>query len=516
MKARERAALLVLCAALGVRTAGAARPAAELRALDGLVRTYDLILDARFEQVDAELRRACPPAPLEACEVLAATALWWRIQLDPESPRLDAEFSTAAERAIASTEAWAARAPKEADAWFYLGGAYAVRVQFRVLRNEKLAAARDGKRILHALERALAIDPAIDDAYFAIGMYKYYADVAPAGARILRVLLLLPGGDRKQGLEQMLRARTRGRLLQGEADYQLHIIYLWYERQTARALQILEGLRARYPGNPLFLAETARIQDEYLHDPTASLESWNALLGAVRDQRSNAAELAEARSRLAIAQLLESVHETDRAMEHLRAVVALRPKAPFGAWPLAHLRLGEAYDRIGDRSAALQSYRTALSLAPYPDEHRVRSTVSARTRRAPDDRHAEAYRSSLEGWRLFEKGDTEGAEAALERSLALNDADPVAHYRMGRVLQAGRKETPALEQFEWAIRGARNCPAPILGSAYLEAARLHEHAGHRERALARYGTAASLLGAAAETHAAASRALARLRASTPR
>ena len=79
-------------------------------------------------------------------------------------------------------------------------------------------------------------------------MYKYYADVAPAAAKVLRFLLLLPGGDRKEGLDQMLRARNRGRLLQGEADYQLHVIYLWYERQTPRALQLLAVAARAVPG----------------------------------------------------------------------------------------------------------------------------------------------------------------------------------------------------------------------------------------------------------------------------
>ena len=141
--------------------------------------------------------------------MLDATAIWWRIQLDPESRDLDDEFTTAVDRAIGDTEDWAARAPEDAEAWFYLGAAYAARVQWRVLREEKLAAARDGKRIKDALERALALEPDLDDAYFGIGMYRYYADVAPAAARFLRFLLLLPGGDRKDGLAQMLRARGR-------------------------------------------------------------------------------------------------------------------------------------------------------------------------------------------------------------------------------------------------------------------------------------------------------------------
>ena len=149
-----------------------AHPARSIRGVDGLARAYDFILEARFDQADAELRRACGPAPPEACDVLNATAIWWKILLDPESRDLDDEFSTAVEHAIESTEAWTDRAPDDAEAWFYNGGAYAARVQWRVLRNEKLAAARDGKRIKLALERAIELDPTLEDAYFGVGMSR--------------------------------------------------------------------------------------------------------------------------------------------------------------------------------------------------------------------------------------------------------------------------------------------------------------------------------------------------------
>jgi len=64
----------------------------------------------------------------------------WQIQLDPESRGLDPAFTAAVERAIRTTEAWTERAPDSAEAWFYLGGAYGARVQWRVLRGEKVAA----------------------------------------------------------------------------------------------------------------------------------------------------------------------------------------------------------------------------------------------------------------------------------------------------------------------------------------------------------------------------------------
>ena len=493
------------------RTLPQEEPAArEFQGEDHLRRLYDQILDARFEEADAERPRACGPAPPEACDVLAATALWWRILLDRESPALDDEFTAAVTQAIEASEAWTEREPDDPEAWFYLGGAYAARVQWRVLRGEKLSAARDGKRIKQAMERAIELDPTLQDAYFGLGMYKYYADVAPAAAKMLRFLLLLPGGDRREGLRDMLRARASGRLLQGEADYQLHIIYLWYERQTGRAIELLTGLRDRYPGNPLFAAEIAQVQDTYLHDITASLASWRRLLEAARDHRVNGAEIAEVQARLGIAHQLEAMHETDRAIQQLEAVIASKAEAPYGSVSLAWLRLGKAHDRLGARFEALTAYRSAALSAPEGDPHGVRDEVSERLRRAPDAKRAEAYRLALEGWRHFEENRFDAAAAALEGSLELNGADPVARYRYGRILIARKQEQAALLQLEASIRAARSCPPPILGMAYVEAARLHERAARRADAIAYYKTATTLFGAAIETRTTASRALTRL------
>jgi hypothetical protein len=527
----KRGAALVMCALAvahlaRVQAVQAQSPAPhrELRGESALVRAYDFILEARFDQVEAELRRACDDgaagglsapaaaaaAPSEACDVLDATALWWRIQLDPEGRTLDAAFTASVERAIRTAEAWTERSPTDPEAWFYPGGAYAARVQWRVLRNEKVSAARDGKRIKEALEEALDLDPGLDDAYFGLGMYKYYADVAPTAAKILRFLLLLPGGDREEGLREMLRARTRGRLLQGEADYQLHIIYLWYERRTDLALELLRGLQERYPGNPLFPAQVAHIQDVYEHDLTGSLDTWRALLAAAREQRVNAAAIAEVQARLGIARMLEAVHQTDHAIEHLQGIVEAKPEAPYSSLALAFLRLGEAHDRLGARAAAVSAYRSATAAAPRDDLFDVRGQARDRLRRAPDPKKAEAYRLSLTGWRQLEQKDLSSASAALERALHLNPHDPVSRYRYGRVLQSRRDDAAALAQFDLALRNSDACPAPILGNAHLEAARLHERAGRRDAAIAGYRVAATLFGAAADTRSTAQRALDRI------
>ena len=524
-----RAGLLVVAIAwLATAPASQTRPspppgrsaAPGLRGEDGLVRAYDLILDASFESLNPALRQACGPAPVEACDVLAATALWWRIQLDPDSRALDDEFSTAVERAIRTTQAWTLRAPDDAEAWFYLGGAYAARVQWRVLREERLAAARDGKRIKEALERALLLDPGLDDAYFGIGLYRYYADVAPTVAKVLRFLLLLPGGNRIEGLEQIRRARTHGRLLRGEADYQIHVIDLWYEQQTDQALELLRELARGHPGNPIFPTQIAEIEDVYRHDVMASLYSWRALLAQARGHRVNAPAIAEVRARLGIARQLEAVALTDEAIEQLDQIVAQTPAAPHGSLALAYLRLGQAHDRLNARADAIVAYRAAARLAPPApvalatssgERVSIRREAAEGLRRAPDARRAEAFRLALEGWRHLERQDLRAATGALTRALALNPQDPVAHYWYGRVLLADRDDAGALAQFEQTLSHARRAPAPMVGDAYLDAARIHERAHRRDQAVRAYQAAATWFGASSDTQRAAASALARLK-----
>ena len=517
LRGLARAALtVVMPAALALAMPGGARgrtPESTLKGADALVKVYEHILDARFDQVNAEMARACRVAPREACDVLAATATWWRILLDPDSRALDRQFLTEADQAIRTTEAWTVREPQNAEAHFYAGAAYAARVQWRVLRDEQLAAARDGKRIKQALERAITLDPDLDDAYFGLGLYQYYADVAPAAAKVLRFLLMLPGGDKVEGMARMKRARAQGQLLQGEADYQLHILYLWYEQRADLAIDLLESLRDRYPGNPLFAAQLADVQDRYQHDTTASLASWRALLAAARARRVHEAELAEAQARLGIARQLEALSQTDHALEQLRAVLDAQPAKPAGTMAAAYLALGEGQDRLGHHDAAVAAYRLAITASPVPDPHAIRQRAADRMKqRGPDPARADAYRMSLEGLRRFEKGDIAGAEALLARSLLLDPKDGVARYRHGRVLQAKNDDAAAIASFEAAIRSARECPPSIVAAAYLEAARLHERLARKAQAIDYYRAASTLFGGGADTRAAANRALLRLRA----
>jgi hypothetical protein len=256
-----------------------------------LASAYDAILDADFESAPARLTDACESVP-EWCMVMRAVSLWWQIALDPEDRTFDAAFERAAQAAIRAAEAWTKRAPLRAEAWFAQGAAYGARAQWRVARRERLAAARDGKHIKAALERALELDPALHDAKFGIGLYRYYADVAPAAFKFLRWLLLLPGGDRRAGLQQMLEARDDGFVIRGEADYQLHLIYLWYEDRSSDALALIRSLQDRYPHNPLFVLNEAEILDVYFHDSQRSAAVLRTLIADAEAERVHQSAIA--------------------------------------------------------------------------------------------------------------------------------------------------------------------------------------------------------------------------------
>src|SRR5262249_46305919 len=144
-------------------------------------------------------------------------------------------------------------------------------------------------------------------------------------------LLFLPGGDRQLGLREMLEARDRGELLRGEADYQLHLLYLWYEHRTDDAIRLLESLDARYPSNPLFLQRIAQVRHEYLHDARASAAAWRTLIDRARSGRVEMPRLAETRARLGLASALIDANDIDEAIAQLQIVIDARPIAPVGA-----------------------------------------------------------------------------------------------------------------------------------------------------------------------------------------
>jgi tetratricopeptide (TPR) repeat protein len=175
-------------------------------------------------------------------------------------------------------------------------------------------------------------------------------------------------------------------LLRGEADYQLHLIYLWYERQQMTALRLIEGLRTRYPTNPVFYLRLAEVQGNYIRNHQLALQTYRSLLDAVRAGRIAMPALSEVYARLGIAQEMDALCHSAGALDQLNAVIALNPAAPYGALARAHYQIGVIHDRAGHRADAIASYQRARALNPRDDRLRMRETIRAAIARAPAPR----------------------------------------------------------------------------------------------------------------------------------
>jgi tetratricopeptide (TPR) repeat protein len=507
--ARPLAAVLACLVVAGPRPGLHAAPAQPgLTGIAQLRPIYDLILDARLDQAERQLTNACDSAPAAACKVLQATVSWWRILLDPNDTSHDAEFTTRVDDAIDSATRWSEREPERAEAWFYLGCAYGARVSFRVQRGERLAAARDGKHIKEALERASSLDPQLDDARFGVGLYKYYADIAPTAAKVLRFLLMLPGGDRVEGLKDMEAVHERGVLLRGEADYQLHWIYLWYENEPKRAYALLKGLRQQYPGNPHFVQRMADVDDRYFHDAAAALADWQGMVDTAAKMGDPV--LAEVEGRLGAAAALDELAETDRALAQVERLLSTPPGRPYGARAQAEYLRGRFFDRLGRREQAVTAYRAALAALPAGDLDHIGEKARSGLRTTADPKAGDAYRTSLVGWRAFEQHSLQAAEASLAQAEALAPTDALIRVRHARVRQALNDSDKALATYDQVI-GTQASASPLaVSAAYLWSGALLEARGNVEAARARYRSATHVFAGDSRLGAEASRALERL------
>src|SRR5262249_29138334 len=137
--------------------------------------------------------------------------------------------------------------------------------------------------------------------------------------------------------------------------------------------------------------------------------------------RVNLAAQADVEARLGIARELDALGDTDLAITELTPLVATEPEAPVGAGKEARLQLAAANDRIGQRTEAERLYREVLATPLTPDDHDVAGRARRGLQRRTDPTKARAYKLSLDGWRLFERGgSTVNASLMLEEAIGLD------------------------------------------------------------------------------------------------
>jgi hypothetical protein len=227
-----------------------------------------LLMDGEFDEaipVFHQVEQTAPESPLGY--VLEADANWWKIYLtegnliDPDvfealseavTP-YDADFQRLSNLATQKAEAQIHSHQDEARAHLYEGFAYALESRLEALRDQALATARAAKKMRSLSLTALKLDPTLYDADLGVGIYNYFEATLPGYVKMLRFLILLPGGNRELGLQQLQTAADKGEITRGEAQFHLAKNFSRNnERQYARSLEILQAMTREYPDNPLW------------------------------------------------------------------------------------------------------------------------------------------------------------------------------------------------------------------------------------------------------------------------
>ena len=226
-----------------------------------LDKIYSFDLDAAVQDAQ-RMQHEKPDDPIGY--LLEGEAIWWRtwcLSADYKWGMIDARkrqklpedkhYFELATKAYAAARAQTEHSDS-AEMQFYAAMADALAARLYGLRGENRATARVGVRARQNFLRAKELDPTLADADFGIGLYNYYIDTLSSMAKMLRFFMGIPGGSKQDGLRQLKHAIEHGTLTPAIARIYLSLNLHRYDEKYARAIEVLEPVAAKFPGNPLF------------------------------------------------------------------------------------------------------------------------------------------------------------------------------------------------------------------------------------------------------------------------
>jgi tetratricopeptide (TPR) repeat protein len=149
----------------------------------------------------------------------------------------------------------------------------------------------------------------------------------------------------------------------------------------------------------------------------------------------------------------------DRAAEDVRKAIEVAPQSPIGYTQLGNLQMvqnhfGEAeksYSQALDRDAGSADALAGLMNAYFADKQPDKAVAAANTQIAKNGNSSAFY--DLLGTALFnEKKDLKGAEAALQRSVALDKNNSDALLKLGQVQVAEGSADAAIATYQNAVK----------------------------------------------------------------
>ncbi len=241
---------------------------------------------------------------------------------------------------------------KNSNAMFYLGGIYGYRGIVRAQENQIVRALWDGRKGYSYLEDAIEANLNNHDAEMGLGMFNYFVSRIPSSFRWM-VKIMGFAGDRQKGLEQLERAAAKGIYANNEAKWWLSQFYI-AEEEPERAFYYLDQLSKKYAQNPFYVQRYGNILLYWLRRAD---EAIVVLKKAITIQNSEAERF--------ISSSFSSLGDAYRFKNNFTESIRWYQKylntkdIDSSSKENTYYRIGLCYELSGDRTTALQNYRSA-------------------------------------------------------------------------------------------------------------------------------------------------------------
>jgi tetratricopeptide (TPR) repeat protein len=304
---------------------------------------------------------------LESELVTGNNSLLRRAKLNP-APETQKRFLSEIGKALELEQARLRRNPNDIGALYAMGITYGLRSNYYFLVQKAwVDALHDATTARKLHNRVSEIDPSNVDARLVQGLDDYLVGCLPAVYKMFGFLIGFHG-DKERGIHTVEQVAARGTLNRIDAQVFLAAIYR-RERQSAKALPLVDSLIARFPRNYLLRFERAGIY--------AGLGDGKKAIACVEEvaQFKTKGEPGYARVPWeAIYYQLGTIqfwyNDLDASLANMRKVTAHADDVDLNTGVLAWMRVGQIYDLKQRHNQAIEAYKKAMAYAPETEAAR--------------------------------------------------------------------------------------------------------------------------------------------------
>ncbi|MBK6976293.1 MAG: hypothetical protein IPH28_03570 [Cytophagaceae bacterium] len=214
----------------------------------------DLLYNQEFEDaaiVFQTVKNRYPYHPVK--HLISALEIEWRYLPIDKNPEQQKRYLSELEKSITAAKSLYKIPEYKKEATFFLLAAYGFTALIYNYRSDYIASAKVAQKAYSYFVESKKYRDDNPEFLFPLGLYNYYRIQYPEDHPITKPLLVFfENGNKKQGLNDLETSIRTSLFSKVESNLYLANIYINYESNFKRALQISKALSLKYPQNDIY------------------------------------------------------------------------------------------------------------------------------------------------------------------------------------------------------------------------------------------------------------------------